>query len=63
MKNTVEYEQDGNMICAHLDTFDNLQESPAGFGATRAGARTDLVLSLCKDFNKAMTAINADDSR
>ena len=27
-------ERDGDMICAHLNDFVNLQESPAGFGKT-----------------------------
>jgi hypothetical protein len=33
---------DGNQFCATTDAFDNLQESPAGFGDTEADAVADL---------------------
>ena len=40
------YEQDGNMICAHFTDFTNLQECPAGFGATNELALQDLLESV-----------------
>jgi hypothetical protein len=37
-------ERDGNSICAHLNKFDNLQESPAGFGDTPLEAIKNLLI-------------------
>lgn len=36
------YKQDGDMICATLEDFVNLQESPAGFGKTEDEAKANL---------------------
>ena len=38
-------ERDGDMICAHLNDFENLQESPAGFGSTPKEAIADFLLN------------------
>ena len=40
---TVRFSMDGNMICATRPNFVNLQESPAGFGATPKEAKADLI--------------------
>jgi hypothetical protein len=37
--------RDGNMFFAHFDDFQNLQESPAGFGYTISMAIEDLSAS------------------
>ena len=37
---------DGNMLCAHLTTFVNLQESPAGFGETAKEAVVNLLVDM-----------------
>jgi hypothetical protein len=38
--------RDGNAICAHLSSFVNLQESPAGFGFTIKDAVKDLLVDM-----------------
>src|SRR5262245_25536943 len=35
VQDPIKFSQDGNMICATYHDFENLQESPAGFGETR----------------------------
>lgn len=39
--------RDGNMFFAHLDSFTNLQESPAGFGTTTEAVLSDLACNAC----------------
>ena len=39
---------DGNAWCSVLPDFENLQESPAGFGETRADAIVDLIKDMSK---------------
>jgi len=46
---SVSYEMDGDAHCANLDDFENLQESPAGFGDTEEEALADLVLAIVKE--------------
>jgi hypothetical protein len=38
----IRFVRDGNMWCAFMPGFINLQESAAGFGATQAAAKADL---------------------
>lgn len=38
--------RDGDKWCAVREDFTNLQESPAGFGATRSEAFKDLMIKL-----------------
>jgi hypothetical protein len=52
-ENTIEYEPDGDMICARLSDFDNLQVSPAGFGVTESRALAELINCIKKDARKA----------
>lgn len=46
IESRVTYKQDGNQVCAHLNDFVNLQESPAGFGDTEEEALADLRRNL-----------------
>jgi hypothetical protein len=46
--------RDGNSICAHLNDFINLQESPAGFGATLKEAVVGLLKDLKYHCHSAM---------
>lgn len=41
-RSPIQFSQDGNMVCATYHDFENLQESPAGFGETRRFAMMDL---------------------
>lgn len=41
--NTIRFFRDGNMWCCVFGDFENLQESPAGFGATLEEAAADLL--------------------
>lgn len=52
--NSIVFERDGNMICAHLNDFVNLQESPAGFGPTIKEAVTELLKERKLHCHKAM---------
>lgn len=45
---------DGDAMCAHLNSFTNLQESPAGFGDTRKEAISALLIGLGFKCRKAM---------
>lgn len=45
---------DGKAICAHLDTFQNLQESPAGFGQTSKEAVMDLLQNMKRICRRAL---------
>lgn len=47
-------ERDGDMICAHLNDFVNLQESPAGFGKTIKESVSDLLVNRKLHCHKAM---------
>jgi hypothetical protein len=38
----IRFVRDGNMWCAFMPDFENLQESHAGFGTTQAAAEADL---------------------
>lgn len=40
--NDIRFVRDGNMWCAFMPDFENLQESEAGFGETQAEAERDL---------------------
>jgi hypothetical protein len=46
--------RDGNMICAHLNDFVDLQESSAGFGETAKDAIADLLINRKLRCHKAM---------
>jgi hypothetical protein len=43
------YLQDGNMICATLPGFVDIQESPCGFGETEEKATINLLEGLVKE--------------
>ena len=45
---------DGNMLCAHLTTFVNLQESPAGFGETAKEAVVNLLVDMRRICRRAL---------
>ena len=48
------FSRDGNMICAVLNDFTNLQESPAGFGSTIKEAVTELLKDRKLHCHRAM---------
>lgn len=50
----IEMRQDGNMRCATFESFINLQESPAGFGATDEEAIMALLKEAPARCRKAM---------
>lgn len=45
---------DGNAVCAHLNTFVNLQESSAGFGPTEKDAVMDLLKNMKRVCHRAL---------
>lgn len=51
---TICLSRDGNMICATVSDFFNLQESPAGFGPTIKQAVSDLLVNRKLYCRKAM---------
>lgn len=48
----VEFDMDGDMVTAKLDTFFNLAESPCGFGRTKKGALINLMSLLNEDLHE-----------
>ena len=51
----IRFVRDGNMWCAFMPDFENLQESSAGFGITQQDAERDLFAARARDA-KAMGA-------
>lgn len=45
---SIRFVRDGSMWCAFMPGFENLQENPAGFGATQDEADADLIAEMLK---------------
>ena len=61
MNEQVKVFMDGNMFCAVLPDFVNLQKSPAGFGETEEDAINDLHKTLGAEVGKAVQVKTLED--
>ena len=56
---TLIFEPDGDMICAHNDSFENLQESDAAFGRTEFEAALELLKDSPNSLPDYLNDLNA----